>query len=78
MKYGNCLLGAVIQAARHGFRGKFVLKRYRKGCVPHILFRGHDGSWHHYRLVHDVAPFPLCFLVFHGEFHAMKGRANAN
>jgi hypothetical protein len=72
MKYGNCLVGAVILAARHGFRGKFVLKSYRKGWIPHILFRANDGSWYHYRLVRDVVPFPFHFLLFQGEFHTLK------
>jgi hypothetical protein len=69
MKYGNCLIGLIVILFTIQERGRIIIQKSKHGFVPHLLFRTNKGRIYHYRLVKDVLPHPLCYLVFQGEFH---------
>lgn len=35
--------------------------------VPHWMVRTDDG-YYHFRVTKDLLPWPLCYLIFRGEF----------
>jgi hypothetical protein len=68
MKYGNCLVGALallwIQKRKNP---RFILRCRPNTKVPHFMIRTDEGL-HHYRVVSEILPWPLCYIVFKGEF----------
>jgi hypothetical protein len=70
MKYGNCLIGAIILLLQH--RGKLVVL-WRGRIIPHLMVKSHkDGYYYHYKLVRDIFPPPFCYLCFQGMFVRQK------
>lgn len=67
MAYGNCLLGALILALRHP-GGHLIVTRHPPCLVPHLIWCDQQGRRWHYRLCHDILPWPLCYVVFAGKF----------
>lgn len=73
MKYGNCVIGAVVLAFKHRFRGKFIVEWPADRITPHMLYE--VGNYqHHYRCKRDCLPWPLYYLAFQGKFSRRRKR----
>jgi hypothetical protein len=72
MKYGNCLIGLLIIMFTTKERGKIITMRNDRFC-PHYLYKTKNYI-HHYKLKKDILPFPLCYLLFEGEFVKERAR----
>jgi hypothetical protein len=71
MKYGNCLFGAlVLLYTERSNNPKFIVRVRPQTYTPHFMVRSKTGL-HHYKLNKDVLPFPLCYLIFAGEFQTL-------
>lgn len=72
MNYGNCLFCAFALLWRERANSpRFVLRRRPGTLVPHFMVRS-DTGLHHYRVVRDLLPWPLCYLVFEGRFQTVQ------
>lgn len=72
MRYGNCLVCALVLLWRErASRPRFILRRRPGTIVPHFMVRS-DAGLHHYRVVKDVLPWPLCYLLFKGRFQTVQ------
>lgn len=72
IKYSNCLFGAILLWMCKG--GKIIMSRRPGTRVPHWMVVKEDGLYH-FRLRKDILPFPLCYLLFKGEF-VKEGSSN--
>lgn len=71
MKYGNCLCGAVrIMWEERNNRPGLILRVRPGSLVPHFMIRTKEGL-RHYRVVRDLFPWPLCYLLFEGRFQTL-------
>jgi hypothetical protein len=71
VKYGNCLFGAIVLLyTERSNNPKFIVRVRPQTYVPHFMVRSNSGL-HHYKLNKDVLPFPLCYLIFAGEFQTL-------
>lgn len=69
MAFGNCLFCAVVLWLRYG--GKIIMS-YRPGTrVPHWMVVDRTGLLRHFRVVRNIMPWPLCYVVFLGRFEAL-------
>jgi hypothetical protein len=68
MKYGNCLIGALVllYTERHN-NPKFIVRSRPQTIVPHFMVWSNTGL-HHYKTKKDLLPFPFCYFIFIGEF----------
>ena len=72
MKYGNCLIGALLLAWWLGSwritttRGT-IRPDGRRSWVPHFLVEDRHGTVWHYKRVRDLLPYPFCFFLFEGQ-----------
>lgn len=72
MRYGNCLLGALALLWMERLRRpRFLLRRRPGTLVPHFMVVSEAGL-HHYRVVEDILPWPLCYLLFRGRFQTVQ------
>lgn len=70
MKYGNCLIGLMIIMFTAEEKGRIIVKKSDHCWIPHLLFQT-KSKIYHYRVIKDVLPWPLCYLLFRGEFHTI-------
>lgn len=71
MRYGNCLLGALVLLwTQRKSDPKFLLKVRPSTKIPHFMVRTQEGL-HHYRLVNDILPWPFCYIIFEGKFQTV-------
>lgn len=71
MKYGNCLLGALILLwIERKNNPQFLLRVRPQTITPHFMVKTKDELIH-YRVVKDILPWPLQYLVFEGEFQKL-------
>ena len=63
---GNCLICAFFLWL---FKGGSIIMAYRPGTsVPHWMVKCRDGSLRHFKVVKDILPWPLCYVLFLGTF----------
>jgi hypothetical protein len=71
MFFGNCLFCAVVLWLRYG--GKIIMS-YRPGTrVPHWMVVDRSGSLRHFRVVRNIMPWPMCYVIFLGRFESLGG-----
>ena len=71
MKYGNCLIGALVLLwAKRRENPRFITRCRIGSRVPHFMVRT-DHQVHHYKTDRDLLPWPLCYLVFQGSFQSL-------
>lgn len=71
MRYGNCLSGALVILWRERRNNPRFLIKWRPGtCVPHFMVLT-EGGLHHFRTQRDLLPWPLCYLLFEGDFQTV-------
>lgn len=71
MKYGNCLIGALVLIwIERSNNPKFILRSRIGTKVPHFMVRTKD-KLHHYKVDKDLFPWPLCYLLFQGSFQSV-------
>jgi hypothetical protein len=72
MRYGNCFVGALALLWVQRTNKPRLMLRFRPNTsVPHFMVRTRDGL-HHYRSVEEILPWPLCYVVFRGEFQTVQ------
>jgi len=76
MKYGNCLIGALVllYIERHN-NPKFIVRSRPQTFVPHFMVWSNTGL-HHYKTKKDLLPFPFCYFIFNGEFKTTNRKLN--
>jgi hypothetical protein len=78
MKYGNCLLGALVLLWRERKNNPKFIMKYRMGTrVPHFMVQTSE-QLHHYKVNKDILPWPLCYVVFRGEFQTINSSETEN
>lgn len=71
MKYGNCLIGALLLLWKQRFNHPRFILRSRIGTkVPHFMVRT-NNQLHHYKVDKDIFPWPLCYFLFQGSFQSV-------
>jgi hypothetical protein len=71
VKYGNCLIGALILLwAKRRENPKFLFKNRIGSIVPHFMVRTRSQI-HHYKTDKDLLPWPLCYVLFQGSFQSI-------
>ena len=72
MKYGNCIIGAVILlwTKRHE-DAELVFKNRIGSIVPHFMVKTKHQVYH-YKTEKDILPWPLCYILFQGSFHSVS------
>jgi hypothetical protein len=72
MKYGNCLFGAFVLLWIKRDKNPRLIVRYRPETrVPHFMVIT-EKYLYHYKTVKDVFPWPLCYIIFLGEFQILE------
>jgi hypothetical protein len=72
MKYGNCLIGALVLLYKERYNNpKFIIRSRPQTLIPHFMVCSNTGL-HHYKTKKDLLPFPFCYFVFCGEFKTLK------
>lgn len=73
MRYGNCLIGALVLLYKERHNTPIFIMKYRPGTlVPHFMVRTSDNKLHHYNTVKDILFWPLCYLLFQGQFQSVN------
>ncbi len=71
MKYGNCLVGALILMLRFRTWRIYKIKTTKPDGTPsgwpHFIVKTKDGYWH-YKKIQWLLPHPFTFLLFKGKF----------
>lgn len=70
MRYGNCLIGLIVLAIKHRFKGRVVVLRNVDYWIPHLAWLTADGRVHEYTTVKDLLPGPFYWIVFQGEYRS--------
>jgi len=72
MKYGNCLFGAfVLLWTERKNNPRFIVRCRPETRIPHFMVITKDCLYH-YKMVKDILPWPLCYIVFLGEFQKLE------
>jgi len=66
MRYGNCLIGVILLAIRHRFRGRVLKIRRPNQPVPHLLYRANGKTWH-FKVEKDLLPGEWRYYWFKGR-----------
>ena len=70
--YGNCLVCAFYLMWRERKNSPQFIMKYRPGTyVPHFMVRTKD-KLHHFNTVRDILFWPLCYVLFKGEFQTVN------
>lgn len=71
MIFGNCLFCAFVLWIRYG--GKIIMSYRPNTYVPHWMVVDRNGLLRHFKVVRNVMPWPLCYVIFMGKFEALGG-----
>lgn len=72
MRYGNCLFGSFVLLWTERKNNPRLIVRYRPQTrVPHFMVITRDNLYH-YKIIKNVLPWPLCYIIFMGEFQKLE------